>query len=96
MSKNRPHASDEASQEGAAIQPRPRLQASPTTSSEEIFQEGTTPVQAFYTPVVPADHGTETRLRQGRPPRASRVQPPEAIGLTDTAEAGTDAETRTD
>lgn len=58
-------------------------------SSEETFQESTTPVQAFSTPVVPAGLGTEIRLRRGRPPRAIAPKPNESAGVAGAAPAGT-------
>jgi hypothetical protein len=58
-------------------------------ASEETFQEGATPVQAFSTPVVPADPEKEIRLRQGRPPRAVSAKSPESVGVVGAAQAGT-------
>ena len=55
---------------------------------DETFQEGVTPVQAFSTPVLPADPGTETRLRQGRPPRVATGKLCESAGTDGSAQAG--------
>jgi hypothetical protein len=44
-----------------------------TDASEETFQEGMTPVQAFTTRVMPADLPSESRLRRGRPPRGAAM-----------------------
>ncbi len=57
-------------------------------ASEETFQEDTTPVQAFSTPVIPADLGTEIRLRQGRPLRAAPAKPHESAEVAGAAQAG--------
>jgi hypothetical protein len=57
--------------------------------SEETFQEDTTPVQAFSTPVIAADPENEIRLRQGRPPRAVPAKAPESAGIMGAAQAGT-------
>ena len=54
--------------------------------SEENYQEGVTSVQSFSTPVVP---GTESKLRQGRPPRATPAKPCELPEVASTTEAGT-------
>ncbi|HBI43996.1 MAG TPA: hypothetical protein DDY78_14270 [Planctomycetales bacterium] len=58
-------------------------------ASEQTFQEGTTPVQAFSTPVIPADPENGLRLRQGRPPRAVPAKPLESAGVAGAAQAGT-------
>jgi len=58
-------------------------------TSEETFQEGTTPVQAFSTPVVPAGVGTEIGLRQGRPTRRPLGNPCESAEIASPAQAGT-------
>jgi hypothetical protein len=58
-------------------------------ASEETSQEGVTPVQAFSTPVIPADPKNEVRLRQGRPPRVVPAKPAEPPGVTGAVQAGT-------
>jgi hypothetical protein len=87
MSANQPRTSEETFQEDTTTGSRPKSSPPPANSSEETFQEGTTPVQAFSTPVVPADSGTEVRLRQGRPPRVSPAtpdKPQEVVGAPQT------------
>ncbi len=86
MSQNKPDTSAETFLEGATTQSRPK---SPTDACEDTFQEGTTPVQAFSTPVVPAGSENEIRLRQGRPPRAGAAKLHESAGIAGAAQAGT-------
>ena len=56
-----------------------------TDASEENFREGTTPVQAFTTPVVSP---TESRVRLGRPQRVVAAKPPEPAGAASAVPGG--------
>ncbi len=58
-------------------------------ASKEAFQENATPVQAFTTPVLPADPENENRSRQGRPRRVAPAKPPESAGIAGAAKSGT-------
>lgn len=56
-----------------------------SNASEETSQEGTMPVQAFTTPVIPP---TDNRLRQGRPRRVMAAKPPELTEAAGAAQGG--------
>jgi hypothetical protein len=77
MSKKKRDSSEGSFPEGATTESRPQSPSSSTDSSKETFQEGTTPVQAFSTPVVPAVPAIRGRVRQGRPPRVAPAKPTE-------------------
>lgn len=46
-----------------------------TNTSDETFQDGTAPVQAFTSPAVRPTSGAELTPRLGRPPRVASVRP---------------------
>jgi len=80
MSKNDRDTPAEGRRNGETAQPSPGSPPLPTDTSAETYQENTTPVQAFTSPVVhPA---TENRVRLGRPPRVAPAEPRETAGDT--------------
>lgn len=55
--------------------------------SAETYQEGTSPVQVFSSPVVPGAE-TANRLRLGRPLRIAPAKPPESQEIAGDARVG--------
>ncbi len=90
MSKSLSNTADEAFQEASSAQPKTISPSSPTDASRETLQVGTAPVQAFSTPVLPADPSTEIRERRGRPSRATPSKKlPELASPVASARTGT-------